>query len=75
MKQIDRRALNVLIDHKYVDSSYKDVTQTSKYKHSRAKKYYVKDKLAFIAWDILGDDPDDQEYQRWKKGKNNRVKD
>lgn len=75
MKQIDRRSLDVLMERGYLDASYKDVTMTSKNKHSRAKKYYTKDSLAFIAWEILGYDPDDQDYKRWRRRKNNnRVK-
>lgn len=70
IKQIDKRALDVLIKEGYVKPGpLKGIAITSKYKHSRAKHYYAKDIFAFTAWEILGDNPSDKEFQKWKQRK------
>ena len=73
IKLIDKRALHVLINDGYVDATkLQGIYISSKSKKSRGKKYYAKDKLAFIAWDILGYTNDDKDYLAWKK--NNEKK-
>ena len=67
IKKINSQALRVLIDNGYVQEAIpKDIAVASKGKSGNGKTYYAKDKLAFIAWDLLGENPDDQDFQRWK---------
>lgn len=47
----------------------KGIVMTSKNKHSRAKRYYAKDHMAFLAWEILGYNHEDHDYQKWLDGK------
>lgn len=66
IKKIDKRALNVLVEAGYVNaSSLKGITLTSKGKKSKGKRYYAKDKLAFIAWHLLNEKHDDKDYLLW----------
>lgn len=67
IKKINSQALRILIDNGYVkEGNMKDIAIASKNKKGNGKTYYAKDKLAFIAWDLLGESPDDQDFQRWK---------
>lgn len=67
IKKINSQALRVLIDNGYVQEALlKDIAVASKGKSGNGKTYYAQDKLAFIAWDLLGENPDDQDFQRWK---------
>lgn len=75
IKLIDKRALQTLIDNGYVNAaSMNGISISSKTKKSRGKRYYAIDHLAFIAWSILGYDPDDKEYQTWKLQEEKRKK-
>ena len=75
IKLINKAALKALIDHGYTDATKLDgISITSKNKKSNGKKYYAKDMLAFIAWELLGEDPDDKDFQTWKKRQKNRKK-
>ena len=68
IKLIDKKSLKVLIDKKIVDQTkLKGIDISSAGKKSRGKKYYAMDELAFIAWEALGYDNDDKDYQAWKK--------
>lgn len=68
IKLIDKKSLKVLIDKKIVDQTkLKGIYISSAGKKSRGKKYYAMDELAFIAWEALGYDNDDKDYQAWKK--------
>ena len=68
IKLIDKKSLKVLIDKKIVDQTkLKGIYISSAGKKSRGKKYYAMDELAFIAWEALGYDNDDKDYQDWKK--------
>lgn len=65
IKQIDKRALNILIQAGYVDASrLNGITLTSKGKKSRGKNYFAKDKLAFTAWHLLNE-RHDKDYLVW----------
>lgn len=61
--------MNVLIDYGYVNPSKLSgsVTLTSKNKNARGKRYYAKDRLAFYAWKITGENHEDKDYQAWVK--------
>lgn len=50
------------------------ISISSKNKKARGKRYYAEDSLAFTAWDLLGFDPDDKEFQRWKYYKQKQHK-
>ena len=68
IKLIDKKSLKVLIDKKIVDQTkLKGIYISSAGKKSRGKKYYAMDELACIAWEALGYDNDDKDYQAWKK--------
>lgn len=74
IKLINKAALKILIDNGYVNASkLNGVTITSKNKKSNGKKYYAKDQLAFTAWELLGQNPEDKDFQEWKK-ENERKK-
>lgn len=71
IKQITKQALDILIENGYINPGrMHGVTVTSRSKKSGSKKYYVKDKLAFTAWDILGYPTDDKDFVSWKNGQN-----
>lgn len=73
IKQIDKRALNVLVEAGYVDASdLKGITLTSKGKKSRGKRYYAKDHLAFTAWNLLNETHDDKDYITWLRRQDKR---
>lgn len=68
IKLIDKKSLKVLINKGIVDQTkLKGIYISSAGKKSRGKKYYAMDELAFIAWEALGYNNDDKEYQAWKK--------
>lgn len=58
-----------MIDYGYINPSKLNgsVTLTSKNKKSRGKRYYAKDRLAFYAWKITGENHEDKDYQKWEK--------
>lgn len=67
IKQISKREVNVLISEGYIDESKKQgIVVASKNKNSRGKRYYAEDNLAYIAWELLGYDPDEKGFQNWK---------
>ncbi len=67
IKLITRKELDTLIEMKQVNpSTMEGVAVTSKRKSSRAKRYYVEDTKAFIAWRALGLNPDDKDFKKWK---------
>ena len=68
IKLISKRDLKVLIDNGYADAStLRGITVTSKNKNSRGKRYYAKDVMAFTAWYLSGLNPDDKDFQNWKR--------
>jgi len=72
---IDKRALKILIDKGYVNvATMEGISISSRNKKSRGKRYYAIDYLAFIAWNILGYNTDDKDYQQWKKQQEEKRK-
>lgn len=68
IKQINSYALKTLISHGYVnEGQLKGIAIASKGKKSRGKTYYAKAPLAFIAWSILGENHDDEDFLLWKQ--------
>lgn len=70
IKLINKAAVKALIDNGYVnESNLRGISITSRGKKSSAKKYYAEDSLAFTAWTILGENPEDKDFQKWKENK------
>lgn len=68
IKLINKEDLKTLIDKGYVNASLTEgVSITSKNKNSRGKRYYAMDVLAFTAWYLRGLNPDDKDFQYWKR--------
>ena len=75
IKQINQKAYQTLIANGVVNpSNLRGITITSKGKKSRGKRYYAKNKLAFMAWEMLGENPDDPDFQKWKSYKETKGK-
>lgn len=75
IKLINKAAVNILIKNGYVNSSkYNGITVASKNKQSSGKSYYAENSLAFKAWELLGENPDDKDFQNWKKNKERTQK-
>ena len=73
IKLIGKRELKVLIENGYIHEEQKEgITITSRQKASAGKRYYAEDRLAFIAWEILGYSPDDKDFQKWISQRNRR---
>lgn len=64
--------MNILLEHGYIDGRLNGITVTSRNKKSNGKKYYAKDVLAFKAWELLGQNPDDVDFQKWKYQKDRK---
>lgn len=74
IKPISKLELNVLKEYGFIsEKKNEDVAITSKRKGASGKQYFVKDVLAFVAWDLLDLNPDDKDFQRWKSGREQKA--
>lgn len=74
IKPISKLELNVLKEYGFIsEKKNEDVAITSKRKGASGKQYFVKDTLAFVAWDLLDLNPDDKDFQRWKSGREQKA--